>query len=84
MKLQAELINVVNTLQPYEKEIKDHSKWLKENGDYNDFNTRLAWDCLNAFIGTETICSWYYKYNCNDKHITTLGIKALKELNVIL
>ena len=83
MKLQNEFENVKNKFKERLEDIKDYAPKLKESGDYNDFEVRLAWDCLRAFIGTKTLCNWYYKYDCNDKHITTLGKKVLKELGVI-
>ena len=65
------------------EKIKKYAPALKASGKYNNFETRLTWDCLGAFIGTETICEWYEKYDCHDSHITTLGKKVLKELNII-
>lgn len=83
MKLQKELPIVIETFNKHLEKITEYAAVLKESGDYNDFNTRLAFDCLRAFIGTKTICELYDKYNCHDSHIKTLGIKALKELNII-
>jgi hypothetical protein len=83
MKLQKELPLVIETFNKNLERIKEYASVLKESGNYNDFNTRLAFDCLRAFVGTKTMCSWYEKYNCTDAHIKTLGIKALKELNII-
>ena len=83
MKLQSEYNYIKNQFNNNIAKIKEYAPKLKESKQYNDFNTRLCWDCLRAFIGTKTLCEWYEKYNCNDKHITTAGIKALKELNII-
>ena len=83
MKLQKEFEYVKKQLEKHLENIKDYAPKLKESGDYKDFETRLAWDCLRAFIGTKTICKWYEQYDCNDKHITTLGKKVLKELEII-
>ena len=83
MKLQNEFNNVVEKLKKVKDKIPPYAKALKENGEYKDFETRLANDCLKAVISTAEICDWYEKYNCNDKHIDTLAKKALKEVYTI-
>lgn len=83
MKLQKELGYVKTQFQNNLSAIKDYAPKLKASGQYKDYETRLTWDCLRAFIGTGTMCLWYEKYNCHDAHITTVGKKALKELGVI-
>lgn len=83
MKLQNELQYVKAQFENNIDKIKDYAPKLKESKQYNDFEVRLTWDCLRAFVGSGTICLWYDKYNCHDTHITTLGKKALKELGVI-
>ena len=83
MKLQNEFEYVKNKFEENLESIKKYVPKLKESGNYNDFEVRLAHDCLRAFVGVGTICTWYEKYNCNDKHLTTLGKKVLKELGVI-
>lgn len=83
MKLQKELPFVIETFSKHLEIITEYAATLKESGNYNDFETRLSFDCLRAFVGTKTMCDWYEKYNCTDAHIKTLGKKALKELNII-
>jgi hypothetical protein len=83
MKLQNEFETVKKRFADNLEKIKDYAPRLKANGDYNDFEKRLTFDCLRAFIGTQTMCEWYDKYECNDNHIYTLGKKALKELKII-
>lgn len=83
MKLQKEFEFVKIQFQNNLYKIKEYAPKLKESGQYKDFEVRLVWDCLRAFVGSGTICLWYEKYDCNDTHITTLGKKALKELEVI-
>lgn len=83
MKLQNELEFVKTQFQNNLDKIKDYAPQLKAGGQYKDFETRLTWDCIRAFVGSGTICLWYEKYNCNDTHVTTLGKKALKELGII-
>ena len=83
MKLQKEFEYVKTQFENNLVKIKYYAQDLKASGNYKDFEVRLCWDCLRAFVGSGTICLWYDKYNCNDKHVTTLGKKALKELGVI-
>lgn len=83
MKLQKEFEFVKGQFQNNLEKIKEYAPQLKASGQYKDFEVRLAWDCIRAFVGSGTVCLWYDKYNCNDTHITTLAKKALKELGVI-
>ena len=83
MKLQKEFETVKKQFADNLEKIKEYAPALKASGQYNNFEIRLAHDCLRAFVGTKTMCEWYEKYNCNDSHITTLGKKVLKELKVI-
>lgn len=79
MKLKNELKFTVKKIKGITN-LKEYAEDLKVNGDYQDFETRLAWDVLRATVGSNTICKWYKEYNCNDKHIDTLAKKALKEV----
>lgn len=83
MKLKNEMEYVKKQFTENLDKITEYAPKLKKSGQYKDFEIRLTWDCLRAFVGTGTICLWYDKYNCNDTHITTLGKNALKELKVI-
>ena len=83
MKLKTELVFVISRFEENSEKIKEYATTLKENVEYNNFEKRLVFDCLRAFIGTKNMCEWYDKYNCNDTHIFTLGKAALKELGVI-
>ena len=77
MKLQAELDFVVEKFKQITN-LDEYAVALKTSGNYTDFETRLAWDCLHKTVSTDTICEWYDKYSCTDEHITTLVKKALK------
>ena len=57
MKLQNELQYVVEKLKSLTN-LKEYAEELKAEGNYNDFETRLAWDALRASVGTNTICKW--------------------------
>ena len=78
MKLKAELNTVIKALQGIKHLIPEHVELVKREGRYKDLETRIAWDCLRAVMGTKWICSLYDRYDCNDDHITTLAKKALK------
>lgn len=77
MKLANELDFVVERFKKIHG-LEAYAEKLKKSGDYHDFETRLAWDCLRVAVGTTTICEWYTKYDCTDAHITTLAKKALQ------
>lgn len=77
MKLAAELGFVVEKFKQI-RNLESYAEELKKSGNYNDFETRLGWDCLRMTIPSSTICEWYEKYGCTDDHITTLVKKALK------
>ena len=77
MKLAAELDYVVARFKQI-RNLETYAANLKKSGAYDDFETRLGWDCLRKTVSTDTICEWYNKYNCTDEHITTLVKKALK------
>ena len=83
MKLKNEMEFVKKQFADNLDKIKDYAPKLKASGNYKDFEVRLAWDCIRAFVGSGTVCLWYEKYGCNDSHVTTLGKAALKELQVI-
>lgn len=83
MKLQKELQSVVEKMEAIKEKIEQHAIALKESGKFKDFETRLAWDCLRAVVGTGGICEWYKQYDCNDSHIETLAKKALKQVYTI-
>ena len=77
MKLAPELGLVVEKFKQI-RNLESYAEELKKSGNYNDFETRFAWDCLRLTVPSSTICEWYEKYNCNDTHITTLAKTALK------
>lgn len=84
MKLQNEMNYVTEQFKKIKDKIKPYAEKLKAAGGYNDFETRLAWDCLHAVVPCNVICSWYDKYNCNDSHITTLAKVVLKQFYQVI
>lgn len=77
MKLKPELDFVVEKFKQI-RNLETYAANLKKSGAYDDFETRLAWDCLRVAVPTKIVCEWYEKYECTDDHITTLVKKALK------
>lgn len=83
MKLKKEFNYVYGVFEENIDKIKEYAPQLKASGEYNNFEKRLTFDCMRAFVGTETMCKWYKQYDCNDGHVFTLGKTALKELKVL-
>jgi len=83
MKLHDELPNVISRFEKIKDKIPPYAEKLKSSGNYKDFETRLAMDCLNSVFKSNEICMWYNKYNCNDTHIITLAKTALKHVYII-
>ena len=82
MKLKSEIQFIRESFKGISN-LREYAEILKANGNYKDFGTRLAWDCIRATIPSEIICGWYDKYNCNDDHITTLAKAVLREMEVL-
>lgn len=82
MKLRSEIPYVRERFSKI-KNLQEYAVSLKANGNYKDFGTRLAWDCIYCSIPSEIVCGWYDKYNCNDNHITTLAKAVLREMEVL-
>lgn len=82
MKLKSEIPFIRESFNKITN-LPEYAERLKANGNYNDFGTRLAWDCIHATIPSEIICGWYDKYSCNDDHITTAAKSVLREMNVL-
>ena len=61
------------------EKLKCHIKAVKESGEYKRLNVRIAWDIMRWRIGTQRMCDWYRKYDCNDDHITTLALRCMHE-----
>lgn len=82
MKLQNELNKIVEAYSTNKLAIETYARKLKESKDYNNFETRLAHDIIKGIMGTTYICDLYDKYGCNDSHVKTLSIQALKKANI--
>ena len=82
MKLKSEIQFIRESFKGISS-LREYAEILKANGNYKDFGTRLAWDCIHCSIPSETVCGWYDKYNCDDNHITTLAKAVLIEMEVL-
>lgn len=82
MKLKSEIPFIRESFNKITN-LPEYAERLKANGNYKDFGTRLAWDCIHCSIPSEIICGWYDKYNCRDDHITTAAKSVLREMNVL-
>lgn len=63
--------------------LKEYAAYLKAHGTYNDYNTRLAWDCLRVAFTPDEICEWYTAYGCHDTHISTAAKAALRNIGIL-
>ncbi len=63
--------------------LREYAASLKSSGEYNDYNTRLAWDCLYTAYTSAEMCEWYTKYGCTDTHITTAAKAALRNMEIL-
>lgn len=63
--------------------LREYAAYLKSHGEYKDYSTRLAWDCLHTAYTPDDICEWYNKYGCVDTHITTAAKAALRNLGIL-
>lgn len=82
MKLKSEIPFIRESFSKITN-LPEYAVKLKTTGNYKDFGTRLAWDCIHATIPSEIVCGWYDKYNCHDDHITTAAKAVLKEMEVL-
>ena len=76
-----EYLLIKNELEKHVTIIKEYVPKLKEYGKYNDFETRLCFDCYIQLIPNDI------KYNLSnelkDSHKLTGLRKALKELGIL-
>ena len=77
-------------LKPLTEKIRRHALWfqqygveLRKKGGYKDYEVRFARDVLRKLVTTFEICEWYDRYDCDDRHITSLAIAACKKAGVL-
>ena len=74
---------ILKAFDENKEKIEGYIPRLKEAGGYNDFNTRLAFDCARAFLDLGWACSLYEAEGLNDTHLKTAYVSALKELKLL-
>lgn len=85
LKLGKELPKVVERIEILKSKtnVIAYREELRVRGTYKDFNTRFVNDVKYAILTPAEVCEWYDKYQCTDKHITSLMIAACKQTNII-
>lgn len=57
---------------------------VRESGNYKVLKNRVAYDLIRAACGSTYLCELYDKYGCNDSHITTLALKCVDNIGLII
>ena len=85
LKLEKELPNVIERIEILKSKtnVIAYREQLKAKGNYKDFTTRFVNDIKYAILTPSELCEWYDKYQCTDKHITSLMVTACKQTNII-
>lgn len=85
LKLEKELPNVIERIEILKSktDIIAYREKLKASGKYNNFTVRFVNDIKYAILSPAEVCAWYDKYQCTDKHITSLMVTACKQTNII-
>ena len=85
LKLEKELPNVIERIKILKSktDVIAYREKLKAKGNYKDFTTRFVNDIKYAILTPSELCEWYDKYQCTDKHITSLMVTACKQTNII-
>ena len=85
LKLEKELPNVIERIEILKSktDVIAYREKLKASGKYNNFTVRFVNDIKYAILSPAEVCEWYDKYQCTDKHITSLMVTACKQTNII-
>lgn len=85
LKLEKELPNIIERIEILKSktDVIVYREKLKAKGNYKDFTTRFVNDIKYAILTPSELCEWYDKYQCTDKHITSLMVTACKQTNII-
>ena len=85
LKLEKELPNAIERIEILKSktDVIAYREKLKAKGNYKDFTTRFVNDIKYAILTPSELCEWYDKYQCTDKHITSLMVTACKQTNII-
>lgn len=57
---------------------------VRKSGNCKVLKIRIANDLIRAACGSAYLCGLYDKYGCNDSHITTLALKCMDNIGLIL
>lgn len=83
LKLYPELESLTEKIRRHALWFQQYGAKLREKGGYKDYETRFAWDVLRKVVTTFEICEWYDRYDCDDRHITSLAIAACRKAGVL-
>ena len=85
LKLEKELPNVIERIEILKSktDVISYREKLKASGKYNNFTVRFVNDIKYTILTPSELCEWYDKYQCTDKHITSLMVTACKQTNII-
>lgn len=83
LKLYPELESLTEKIRRHALWFQQYGKQLREKGGYKDYEVRFARDVLRKLVTTFEICEWYDRYDCDDRHITSLAIAACKKAGVL-
>ena len=64
------------------EQLMQHISTVKKERAYKNIEVRIAFDVARQVFPLRTICEWYDKYDCNDTHLKTIFVKALKESEI--
>lgn len=70
---------VINAFESQKEIIASHYEAIKNSGNYNNLDVRVAWDACRHALGTKFILNQYEK-GLNDSHVQTAIVKALKKI----
>lgn len=85
LKLEKELPNVIERIEILKNKtnVIAYREELRVRGTYKDFNVRFVNAIKCAILSPNEVCEWYDKYQCTDKHITSLMLTACKQTDII-
>lgn len=91
MKMSNEFYtHILSVLKENEQSIREYAPALKEHGKYQNFETRLSFDCFNKLVRGNANSKYWDKTteftrneDLNDNHLETGIKKALRELGIL-
>lgn len=85
LKLEKELPNVIERIEELKNkaDVIKYREELRVRGEFKNFNVRFVNAIKCAILSPNEVCDWYDKYQCTDRHITSLMLTACKQTNII-